>query len=74
MKDNLMSAQAWFAITKRNPSDAAAFACLGVVLSKQQKYAEAAKAYRKAIALNPGGDPPVSMHVVPQCASVGRSS
>src|SRR5579863_1787871 len=45
--------QAWRAITARNPNDAAAFASLGVVLSREQKYAEAAAAYRKALALDP---------------------
>lgn len=44
--------QAWLAITQRNPKDAAAFASLGFVLSREQNYSEAA-AYRKAIALNP---------------------
>src|ERR1019366_2496637 len=46
------AAQAWRALTERNPKDAAAFASLGVVLSKEQKYDEAAAAYKKAIALN----------------------
>ena len=36
------AAQVWRAVTARNPTDAAAFASLGVVLSKQQKYPEAA--------------------------------
>ncbi len=47
------AAQAWTAVTKRNPNDAAAFASLGVVLSKEQKYPQAAAAYRRALALNP---------------------
>jgi len=47
------AAQAWRAVVAHNPNDAAAFASLGVVLSKLQKYAEAASAYRKALALNP---------------------
>jgi len=46
------SAQAWRAVARRNPKDAAAFASLGVVLAKEQKYDEAAFAYKKAIALN----------------------
>src|SRR5882757_5774587 len=46
------AAQAWRAVTRQNPKDAAAFASLGVVLSKEQKYPEAAAAYRKALALN----------------------
>ena len=41
------------AVIRRNPSDAAANASLGVVLSKEQKYKEAAAAYEKALALNP---------------------
>ena len=47
------AAQAWLAITQRNANDAAAFASLGVVLSREQKYREAAAAYRNALALNP---------------------
>src|ERR1041385_3719544 len=45
--------EAWRAVTRKNPRDAAAFASLGVVLSKEQKYDEAAQAYGKALALNP---------------------
>ena len=41
------------AVTQHNPKDAAAFASLGVVLSKLEKYEEAASAYHRAIALNP---------------------
>jgi Flp pilus assembly protein TadD len=44
---------AWQAITKANPKDAAAFAALGVDLAREQRYREAAAAYRKALALNP---------------------
>jgi len=47
------AAQAWKAVTERDPGDAAAFASLGVVLSKEQKYPEAAAAYRKALSLDP---------------------
>ena len=47
------AAQAWRAITRQNPNDAAAFASLGAVLSKQQKYAEAASVYRQALAFDP---------------------
>jgi hypothetical protein len=36
------AAQAWVAVTRDDPHDAGAFASLGVVLSKQQKYSEAA--------------------------------
>src|SRR6202041_1379714 len=45
--------RAWIAVTRHNPGDAAAFASLGVVLSKQQKYPEAGAAYKKALALDP---------------------
>ena len=38
--------QAWLTITRQNPNDAAAFASLGVVRSREQKYPEAAAAYR----------------------------
>ena len=47
------AAQTWRSVIQKNPSDAAAFASLGVILSKEQKYQEAASAYKKAIALNP---------------------
>ena len=46
------AAEAWQAVTRANPRDAAAFASLGVVLAKEQKYPEAAGAYRKALVLN----------------------
>src|SRR5712672_3877063 len=45
--------QAWRKITEANPKAAAAFASLGLVLSKQGKYEQAVPAYRNAIALNP---------------------
>src|SRR5271157_1483620 len=47
------AAQAWRAVTLRDPNDAAAFASLGVVLAKEQKYPEAATAYRQALTINP---------------------
>src|ERR1700677_19939 len=47
------AAQAWRAVTEKDPHDAAAFASLGVALSKEEKYQEAASAYEKALALNP---------------------
>src|ERR1035437_4206871 len=47
------AAQAWQAVTERSPHDAAAFASLGVVLSKEQRYSEATSAYRQALKLNP---------------------
>src|SRR5271166_6050803 len=46
------AARVWQAVTQQNPNDAAAFASLGAVLSKQQKYQEAASSYRKALALD----------------------
>jgi Flp pilus assembly protein TadD len=36
------AAQVWQAVVQKNPNDAAAFASLGVILSKEQKYQEAA--------------------------------
>jgi tetratricopeptide (TPR) repeat protein len=47
------AAIAWRSITQGNSKDAAAFASLGVVLAKQQKYREAITSYKKALALNP---------------------
>ena len=47
------AAQVWRSVTRRNPTNAAAFANLGVVLSKQGSYQDAVAAYRKALALNP---------------------
>ena len=47
------AAEAWRAVIQKNPSDARAYASLGVVFSKEQKYPEAAAAYKKALALNP---------------------
>ena len=44
--------KAWRAVTTGNPRDAGAFASLGVVLSKEEKYSDAAAAYRQALALN----------------------
>src|SRR5215469_9441038 len=47
------AAEAWRAVVKRNPQDAAAFASLGLDLARQEKYEEAVPAYRKALTLNP---------------------
>ena len=44
--------KAWRAVTTDNPRDAGAFANLGVVLSKEERYGDAAAAYRQALALN----------------------
>src|ERR1700687_612250 len=46
------AARVWQSVTERNPRDMGAFASLGVVLAKQQKYAEAAVVYKRALALN----------------------
>ena len=43
----------WRQVTQANPRDAAAFANLGLVLSKQGKYEQAIPAYKKAFALDP---------------------
>src|ERR1700687_4000166 len=43
----------WRIVVQKNPRDAAAFASLGLVLSKQGKYDQAAPAYGKALALSP---------------------
>ena len=40
-------------VTARNPNDAVAFASLGLDLAREQKYDEAAPAYRKALKLDP---------------------
>ena len=45
------AAEAWQAVLKLDPKDAVALASLGFVRSKQQKYDEAAAAYRSAAAL-----------------------
>ena len=44
----------WRLITQNTPDDAAAFASLGLVLSKETKYEEAISAYKKALAKLPG--------------------
>jgi tetratricopeptide (TPR) repeat protein len=43
----------WRLAVQRTPTDANAFATLGFVLSKEEKYQEAISAYKKAVALNP---------------------
>src|SRR5215470_5752599 len=47
------SEKRWRAVVQKNPRDAGALASLGVVLSKEGKYPEAARAYRKALTLDP---------------------
>src|ERR1700687_3231336 len=44
---------AWRPVVQSTPRDAAAWASLGVLLSRVQNYSEAGAAYRKALALNP---------------------
>jgi tetratricopeptide (TPR) repeat protein len=47
------AAELWLAVTQRNPQDADAFAHMGFILAKEQKYQDAESSYRKALALNP---------------------
>src|SRR6266478_3103576 len=47
------AATVWRNVTQRDPRNAAAWASLGLVLSRLQQYPEADVAYRKAIALDP---------------------
>ena len=47
------AAQAWRSFIASHPTDAGAYASLGVVLAKQQKYPEAVAAYKKALSLDP---------------------
>jgi tetratricopeptide (TPR) repeat protein len=44
---------AWRAILKAHPASAEAYANLGLLEARQQRYAQAAPLYRKALALNP---------------------
>jgi tetratricopeptide (TPR) repeat protein len=44
---------AWRAVLKTNPADAEAFAHLGFLEARQERYKEAVSHYRKALALNP---------------------
>lgn len=44
---------AWRALLKRQPADAEAYANLGLLEARQERYAEAIPLYRKALALNP---------------------
>jgi len=44
--DFAAATEIWKAVVQRDPQDAAAFAQLGIALSKQQKYQEAASAWR----------------------------
>ena len=48
----LEAAEAWRAVIRNHPNDAGAYASLGVVLSKGEKYSEAVSAYKTALSLN----------------------
>ena len=48
------SEEAWRAFLKTHPSDAEAYAHLGLIEARQDHYKEAIPLYRKALALNPG--------------------
>jgi tetratricopeptide (TPR) repeat protein len=45
---------AWHAVLKAHPADAEAFAHLGLIASRQERYQDAATCYRKALEINPG--------------------
>jgi tetratricopeptide (TPR) repeat protein len=47
------AAQAWRAVAKARPSDAEAYAHLGLLEARQEHYKDAVPLYRKALALNP---------------------
>src|SRR5437870_13842023 len=46
------AAAAWRSVTQHDPRNAAAWASLGLVLSRLQEYSEAADAYRNALSRN----------------------
>jgi tetratricopeptide (TPR) repeat protein len=50
---NAEAESAWLAIAKADPHNAEAFAHLGLVQSRQERYGEAIANYRHALALNP---------------------
>jgi len=50
--NNVQAAQAWQAIVKLHPSDAEAYAHLGLIAAREQRYDNAVALYRKALALN----------------------
>lgn len=50
---NAEAEQAWQSIARGNPQNAEAFAHLGLVQARQQRYDDAIANYRKALALNP---------------------
>jgi tetratricopeptide (TPR) repeat protein len=47
------AAQAWQAMTEKDPRNAVAFASLGLDLAREGQYADAVTAYRRALALQP---------------------
>ena len=53
----------WRTVIQQNPRHAAAYASLGVILSKLQKFDEAAIAYKKALALNPNLPPGIQLNL-----------
>ncbi|HEY6375433.1 MAG TPA: tetratricopeptide repeat protein [Edaphobacter sp.] len=50
---NAEAEQAWQSIARSNPQNAEAFAHLGLLEARQERYGEAIANYRKALALNP---------------------
>ena len=50
---NAEAEQAWQGMAQGNPQNAEAFAHLGLLEARQERYDEAIANYRKAIALNP---------------------
>jgi len=51
---NAEAEQAWQNIARSNPKSAEAFAHLGLIEARQERYDDAIANYRKALALNPG--------------------
>src|SRR5436309_10317206 len=50
---NAEAEQAWQSIARSNPQNAEAFAHLGLIEARQERYDDAIANYRKALALNP---------------------
>ncbi|MFZ0747430.1 MAG: tetratricopeptide repeat protein [Terracidiphilus sp.] len=51
--DNTAAETAWRALLKVHPADAEAYAHLGLLAAREERYTEAVPLYRKALALNP---------------------
>ena len=51
---NAEAEQAWQSIARDNPQNAEAFAHMGLIEARQERYDDAIASYRKALALNPG--------------------